>query len=121
MDLKEERKTGKMRGRRRNMKTGSFCIPKLRGNRASPSALLERFRDVVFRLIMLSTISKTQQSGSSCGGKASRGYPPDSHYSEAVADCIEFIKKSACEEGGRDSVASSSAASAMGLPALPVM
>lgn len=119
MDMKEERKTEKMRGRRKTMKTGSLCIPRMRG--ASPASLLERFREVVFRLIMLSAISKTHGSGSSCGGKASRSCPPDSHYSEAVADCIEFIKKSACEEGGRDSVASSSASSEMGIPALPFM
>jgi COMPASS component SWD2 len=43
--------------------------------------------------------------------KRSSYYPADPHHSEAVADCIEFIKKSSLtdqEEINRDSTASSS-------------
>ncbi|RWR81742.1 Transducin/WD40 repeat-like superfamily protein [Cinnamomum micranthum f. kanehirae] len=89
-----------MRGRKGKTKVGgSFCVPGLSSKRASPVSLLERFRKLVFRLIMLSAISKTQQT-ETCSANGSRPYPRgDSHYSEAVADCIEFIKKTASEEG----------------------
>ncbi|KAF5753037.1 hypothetical protein HS088_TW01G00955 [Tripterygium wilfordii] len=88
------------------MKT-HLCIPRLqRGNpttsttknhRLSPATtLLERFREAVFRLIMIS-LSKSTGSSST----TTRSFPADhaDHHSEAVADCIEFIKKkSAMEE-----------------------
>lgn len=115
--MEVELKEGKRR--KRKMKGGgSFCIPGLSGKRASsPVSLLVRFRQAVFRLIMLSAISKTQQTGPCCAN-GSRPYPPtDSHYNEAVADCIEFIKKTTSEQGddstARDSVTESNA--------LPVM
>ncbi|BFG39258.1 hypothetical protein CerSpe_255320 [Prunus speciosa] len=80
--------------------------------RLSPMTLLERFREAVFRLIMLSAVSSnksTSHAGRS-SPDAQRYYCPhdDPHHSEAVADCIEFIKKKASpEDGNRGSSASS--------------
>lgn len=85
-----------------------FCRPRLRRPAAarkssafSPMSLLDRLREAVFRLIMLSALSK----GSNTAAPLHRSsveppsdhyyYPNDHHHSEAVADCIEFIKKSA--------------------------
>ncbi|KAG9443011.1 hypothetical protein H6P81_018865 [Aristolochia fimbriata] len=103
---------------------GGLCMPKL-GQRSggrggsTPMTLLDRFREVVFRLIMLSAISKgttsTAQHGDparqGAGGGICRGcyYSQESYNSEALADCIEFIKKSSAsstDHGGRDSAAS---------------
>ncbi|KAL5751777.1 hypothetical protein ACOSQ2_022284 [Xanthoceras sorbifolium] len=117
----------KPRGSPRKMKT-NLCMPRLirGGNNCSnknnknltPMTLLERFREAVFRLIMLSALSKAtndhhhhhHKAGSS---RVSRSYykPTDSHHSEAVADCIEFIKKKAVadeNDSSRESSASSS-------------
>lgn len=99
------------------------CIPRKRrtsgrSTAATPMSLLERFREVVLRLIMFSAISK--------GGGASRTASPrprsrssdsspasrvnyrhqDSYRSEAVEDCIEFFKRSA-GGGGSDGAKSS--------------
>ncbi|OMO57055.1 hypothetical protein CCACVL1_26037 [Corchorus capsularis] len=70
--------------------------------------LLDRFREAVFRLIMLSALTKAShhQTGSTTAPR--RYYPADAHHSEAVADCIEFIKKKAYTDENRDSSASSS-------------
>ncbi|KAF9618463.1 hypothetical protein IFM89_001186 [Coptis chinensis] len=104
-----------MKGRR-NMKS-SLCIPRLRGinnsknTRVSPLSLLERFREAVFRLIMLTALSKTTRgcdNGSDHVPRSRPYYHQDQHNSDAVADCIEFIKKSASPEENRDSYASSS-------------
>ena len=65
--------------------------------------LLERFREAVFRLIMLSALSKATTTTHNNyhhhrhQAHVSRSYynPADPHHSEAVADCIEFIKKKA--------------------------
>ncbi|KAH7664815.1 hypothetical protein IHE45_14G144400 [Dioscorea alata] len=95
---------GKGRGRARNMKSTAQCMPRFtsstnRQNRTpSPISLLERLREVVFRLIMLTAISK--------GGRGHHDRPqehqhtrtthhPDSYRSQAVEDCIEFFKQSA--------------------------
>ncbi|TXG60569.1 hypothetical protein EZV62_015142 [Acer yangbiense] len=114
----------KPRGSPRKMKT-NLCIPRLikagnngrnKNKNLTPVTLLERFREAVFRLIMLSALSKATNDhhhhtvGSS---RVSRSYysPADPHHSEAVADCIEFIKKKAVaddNENGRDSSASTS-------------
>ncbi|KAK4368130.1 hypothetical protein RND71_011922 [Anisodus tanguticus] len=90
-----------------------FCMPKLRGNnctrksnRLSPISLLDRFRQAVFRLIMLSAMSKaTQQEQPSNSSPISHRsyYSHEHHHSEAVADCIEFIKKSATNDDGDSS------------------
>ncbi|CAN1184732.1 hypothetical protein LINPERHAP2_LOCUS37151 [Linum perenne] len=88
------------------MKSG-MCIPKLRATatcsvkshgRLSPMSLLQRFREAVFRLMMISALSKASSS-SSAGRMVRRAsyhrYLADPYHSEAVADCIEFIKKTA--------------------------
>ena len=95
------------------------CMPRLvrggcRGATARPAAAvsrLERIRDVVRRLIMLSAVSKASVKRTG-GGKASsssspRAAPPppvmtscrrdDSIRNEAVEDCIEFLKRSSAE------------------------
>ncbi|KAI4327726.1 hypothetical protein L6164_020152 [Bauhinia variegata] len=86
------------------------CMPRFRSCSAqnkspSPISLLERFREAVFRLMMLSALSKASDRG-----RQRRRYYPyqsDPHYSEAVADCIEFIKKKATVEDNRHSSVSS--------------
>ncbi|PIN08908.1 hypothetical protein CDL12_18517 [Handroanthus impetiginosus] len=93
-----------------------FCRPRFRppaaaakSRRVSPMSLLDRLREAVFRLIMLSALSR----GSNDIRRRSQPppsehyyYPGDAHHSEAVADCIEFIKKSATEtDESRDSAA----------------
>ncbi|KAL5223866.1 hypothetical protein ABZP36_010505 [Zizania latifolia] len=103
----------------------SACMPRLmrggcRASTARPAAsvsLLERIRDVVLRLIMLSAVSKesVKRSSSSGSGKASsspRAWRPrervpvappvtchrdDPIRNEAVEDCIEFLKRSSAE------------------------
>ncbi|KAL9459223.1 hypothetical protein AB3S75_002585 [Citrus x aurantiifolia] len=92
------------------MKT-NLCIPRLRSanngnnkNKTPAMTLLERFREAVFRLIMLSALSKATAAATTTThnnyhhqAHVSRSYynPADPHHSEAVADCIEFIKKKA--------------------------
>ena len=93
----------------RKMKT-NLCIPRLRSgsngnnkNKTPAMTLLERFREAVFRLIMLSALSKATTTTHNNyhhhrhQAHVSRSYynPADPHHSEAVADCIEFIKKKA--------------------------
>lgn len=65
-------------------------------------SLLERFREAVLRLMMLSALSKATNhgGGSSDRGQRRRYYPNDPHHSEAVADCIEFIKEKAAADNG---------------------
>ncbi|KAI8031121.1 hypothetical protein LOK49_LG01G02853 [Camellia lanceoleosa] len=119
----------------KTMKTNYLCMPKFKAatttsaacgrknHRLSPMTLLDRVREAVFRLIMLSALSKAAQQSSNTGSSSSGGgdyhvhrscyYAPhdDPHHSEAVADCIEFIKKSATTtdyyDENRDSSASS--------------
>ncbi|KZV22546.1 hypothetical protein F511_11520 [Dorcoceras hygrometricum] len=88
-----------------------FCRPRLRsaagkpGRSLSPMSLLDRIREAVFRFIMFSALSK---GGRSSAQPPDFGYcPNDQHQSEAVADCIEFLKKSAgtSTDGNRDSTA----------------
>uniref|UniRef100_A0A0E0M5Y7 Uncharacterized protein n=1 Tax=Oryza punctata TaxID=4537 RepID=A0A0E0M5Y7_ORYPU len=90
------------------------CMPRLvrgscRASTARPAAsvsLLERIRDVVLRLIMLSAVSKASVKRTGSASKASsspRAAPPvacrrdDSIRNEAVEDCIEFLKRSSAE------------------------
>ncbi|KAG6700824.1 hypothetical protein I3843_08G126000 [Carya illinoinensis] len=116
----------------RKPKISSLCIPRLRGNAAcanknnksvSPMTLLERFREAVLRLIMLSALSKATSNGTGSTADAQTRrccYPNDSHHSEAVADCIEFIKKTAsADEENRESSASSSFESEMAMAGIP--
>ncbi|KAF8648118.1 hypothetical protein HU200_065021 [Digitaria exilis] len=104
------------------------CMPRLvrgggcRASTARPAAsvsLLERIRDVVLRLIMLSAVSRAsvQRTSSSARGKSSKASSPraasrnrdsdasvpgacrrdDSIRNEAVEDCIEFLKRSSAD------------------------
>ncbi|KAF4371859.1 hypothetical protein G4B88_016922 [Cannabis sativa] len=103
------------------VKTNYLCIPRLRNNNNNNNhnnscttkkkgltpamTLLDRFREAVFRLIMFSAFSPSSKTASSTvlnrdgsTPEATRCYrrPGDDHMqSEAVADCIEFIKKKA--------------------------
>ncbi|CAL9756533.1 unnamed protein product [Musa acuminata subsp. burmannicoides] len=84
------------------MKMMARCIPRARSNRpvTAHMSLLERIREVVFKLIMLSAMLKKNTGtgaqreklpkASICASK-----PPDSYRSEAVEDCIEYVKRSA--------------------------
>ncbi|MFS8033982.1 hypothetical protein Hanom_Chr17g01575881 [Helianthus anomalus] len=121
-----------------------FCMPaRMRANRKttrlSPMSLLDRFREAVFRLIMISALSRVSTTPNTSSSSTSTStynshsplrlssrsssksspavtshqrhrsyhhYASDSHHTEAVADCIEFIKRSANEEN-RDSIATS--------------
>ncbi|GMI76974.1 hypothetical protein HRI_001366700 [Hibiscus trionum] len=47
-------------------------------------------------------------------------YPADAHHSEAVADCIEFIKKKSSREENRDSRVCSSDMDAISEKVMPV-
>ncbi|KAF6166505.1 hypothetical protein GIB67_005367 [Kingdonia uniflora] len=119
MDLKDQEeqlnieKMGERRRRRRNMKSSS-CL--------SPMSMLERFREAVFRLIMITALSKSARDNQSENAQRAY-YPPDQHHNDAVADCIEFIKKSALtEEGNCDSSSCVDGSNEVNiLPALPVM
>lgn len=117
-----------------------LCMPRFKGGsrkssrRLSPMTLLDRFREAVFRLIMLSALSKANMhngetrrspnnnssSSSSSNGQYHCYNPNDPHHSEAVADCIEFIKKSSTTDENRDSTASSSSSSSDGASASQV-
>ncbi|OAY74242.1 hypothetical protein ACMD2_08711 [Ananas comosus] len=100
-------------------KPPTTCMPRLRkcrggGGVATPMSLLERFREVVLRLIMLSAVSKAATATAvaqtstdrASGVGASVRREPDSHRSEAVEDCIEFFKRSAAAEAKSSSVVS---------------
>ncbi|KQJ96361.1 hypothetical protein BRADI_3g22670v3 [Brachypodium distachyon] len=88
------------------------CMPRLtrrvRASTARPAAsvpLLERIRDVVLRLIMLTAVSKhasVHRSGSSGGKEEAAGSMTtcrreESIRNEAVEECIEFLKRSSAE------------------------
>ncbi|GFY87879.1 transducin/WD40 repeat-like superfamily protein [Actinidia rufa] len=72
-------------------------------------ALLDRLREAVFRLIMLSALSKATQESNPSSGASDHHHRScydsvhDPRHSEAVAECIEFIKKSATVDEIRDS------------------
>ncbi|KAM0975274.1 hypothetical protein ACFX13_018621 [Malus domestica] len=104
------------------MKT-HLCIPRMRSNnpssankvtkRLSPMTLLDRFREAVFCLIMLSAVFSNKADGHD--GRTSpdvqRYYCPiNYHHSEAVADCIDFIKEKVLPED-QDNLDSSASAS----------
>lgn len=85
------------------------CMPRLKSSSCknkipSPMTLLERFREAVLRLMMMSALSKATNNGNNHGGsrdgERQRRYnsPYDPHHTEAVADCIEFIKKKAATD-----------------------
>ncbi|KAL6854332.1 hypothetical protein ACP4OV_019235 [Aristida adscensionis] len=121
-----------MRGTKAVRAATAACMPRLargggcRASTARPAAsvsLLERIRDVVLRLIMLSAVSRAsvQRTTGGGGGKAKASSSPragtgrhrdsvvdtsvatvacrrdDSIRNEAVEDCIEFLKRSSAE------------------------
>nr|DAD22372.1 TPA_asm: hypothetical protein HUJ06_023835 [Nelumbo nucifera] len=111
----QQPQAGNMKGKRRNLKS-LHCISspirdddddnKSNDRVLSPMSLLERFREAVFRLFMLSAVSNkpTTHHSKPVVSSEHRGYYPHTHdpfQSEAVADCIEFIKKSATGEESR--------------------
>ncbi|KAI9121779.1 hypothetical protein K1719_007169 [Acacia pycnantha] len=84
----------------RMMKSNNY--PKNKSSPASPMTLLERFREAVLRLMMLSALSKATADHDGSGGDSNQGQNKhccyrlnEHHHSEAVADCIEFIKQKA--------------------------
>ncbi|KAL6639539.1 hypothetical protein ACP70R_023269 [Stipagrostis hirtigluma subsp. patula] len=123
-----------MRGSRAAKVATAACMPRLvrggggggcRASTARPAAsvsLLERIRDVVLRLIMLSAVSRAsvqRTSSGGGGGKTTKASSPraggrhrdsdasaaaavacrrdDSIRNEAVEDCIEYLKRSSAE------------------------
>ncbi|TKY70475.1 Transducin/WD40 repeat superfamily protein [Spatholobus suberectus] len=84
------------------------CMPRLKSpscknKTPSPMTLLERFREAVLRLMMVTALSKATNHNRSSGDgeRQNRRYSPyDPHHTEAVADCIEFIKKKAATDTG---------------------
>ncbi|KAJ0968720.1 hypothetical protein J5N97_021597 [Dioscorea zingiberensis] len=77
------------------------CMPRLtssnRNRTPSAISMLDRLREVVFRLIMLTAISKggRRQHERPQEQHHARSHQPDSYRSQAVEDCIEFFKQSA--------------------------
>ncbi|URE07592.1 hypothetical protein MUK42_02064 [Musa troglodytarum] len=110
-------------GRRKPTDAAAQCMPRLwrKSAAAAPASLLGRFRVVVFKLIMLSAMSKsvrTRRERTPPGGTACQRHHPDSYRSEAVEDCIEFFKRSA--EGAKSSGVGDEALE-IGFASLPVM
>lgn len=98
------------------------CIPRLmKTNKyktskplVSPMTLLERFREAVLRFIMLSAVSNrstANQNRPTDYVQQCTYSPYDPHHSEAVADCIEFIKKKASPDDDDNQRSSGSSAS----------
>ncbi|KAK8556856.1 hypothetical protein V6N13_064851 [Hibiscus sabdariffa] len=112
------------------MSSSNLCRPRMKGrnknNRLSSTSLLERFRVAVFRLIMLSAVAKaaTRPHAASSASTAATPWkyyrPADAHRSEAVVDCIEFIKKKAYGEENRVSGGSSSTSDSEVVMPVPV-
>ncbi|KAK8663977.1 hypothetical protein V6N13_083782 [Hibiscus sabdariffa] len=112
------------------MSSSNLCRPRMKSrnknNRLSSMSLLERFREAVFRLIMLSALTKaaTRPHAASSASTAATPWkyyrPADAHHSEAVVDCIEFIKKKAYGEENRVSGSSSSTSDSEVVTPVPV-
>ncbi|KAL3723741.1 hypothetical protein ACJRO7_035847 [Eucalyptus globulus] len=118
-------------------KAKAQCIPRLRvpiasssscsarSHRFAPSTLLERFREAVFRLMMLSALSKSSPSPPPPPPPLSRQHRPyypvnDPHHSEALADCIEFINRKK-KASGEDDEATTISGATLDDPAEMVM
>lgn len=111
-----------------------FCRPRLRSSSAAakksdgfaPMSLLDRLREAVFRLIMISALSKGSNATSPSRRRRSPVepksdhyyYSSDHHHDGAVADCIEFIKKSGATADYDDETHRHSAAAAVPLPVM---
>ncbi|XP_062200199.1 uncharacterized protein LOC133902893 [Phragmites australis] len=126
------------------MKATAACMLRLvpgsggcRASTAQPAAsvsLLERIRDVVLRLIMLSAVSRASVQRNTKSGKAKASSPragwqrysdasvaeacrrDDSIRNEAVEDCIEFLKRSSAD-GDAAKMSSVSVSAAEGVAA----
>ncbi|KAG6399803.1 hypothetical protein SASPL_141288 [Salvia splendens] len=72
-------------------------------------SLLDRLREAVFRLIMISALAKNRSSPEPPSSDHYY-YPNDHHHSEAIADCIQFIKKSTTTADDDDETRNSAAA-----------
>ncbi|CAL1361175.1 unnamed protein product [Linum trigynum] len=98
-------------------------------HRLSPISLLHRFREAVFRLIMISALSKPTRprtASPSPDHTARRAtyhhrHLADPYNSEALADCIEFIKKTSVTVHGDTSAAAAIASSNTTVMPVPVM
>ncbi|ESQ31099.1 hypothetical protein EUTSA_v10005172mg [Eutrema salsugineum] len=90
----------------KNSGTG-FCVPRVKSNSrttsdreiiVTPMTLLDRFREAVLRLIMISAVSKStsrrrNKQPSTTTVRCQKYYNhTDTYHREAVADCIEFIR-----------------------------
>lgn len=80
------------------------CIPKLRGagekTPAKPTSLMDRLREAVFKILMISAASRSGRRRQQRSlNQAIPQQPADSYRSQAVEDCIEFVKKSAASAG----------------------
>ncbi|KAL6885480.1 hypothetical protein ACP4OV_010259 [Aristida adscensionis] len=127
------------------------CIPRLRGGglgrrprrrggspssstaAGAPVSVLDRLRDVMLRLAMLSAASSSATSSKGGGGgaaslqrtgtrvspAAAKAYA-DTYRSEAVDDCIEFLKRSAAGGGGGAAVEASTGTAAAAAAASPL-
>ncbi|WOL16757.1 hypothetical protein Cni_G25545 [Canna indica] len=113
---------------RRKAMHATQCMPRLWRKSAAartPAPLLERFREVVFKLIMISAVTKggrTRRERQPGGSARQHGghLHPESYRSEAVEDCIEFFKRSA--EGTKSpSVCEQAQALEVGFASLQVM
>ncbi|WCJ32609.1 hypothetical protein M5689_014022 [Euphorbia peplus] len=95
-------------------KTPVVCIPKLRlrcnnpkssSRNLSPMSLLDRFREAVFRLMMISATHNHKMNANTSSSHYHHVHvhpSADPHNSEAVADCIEFIKNTSVPDHDRD-------------------
>lgn len=78
-----------------------FCVPRVKTNSSrtttgdvTPMTLLDRFREAVLRVIMISATSNpTPRRRKPTTVRSQKYYnSTDAYHNEAVADCIEFIR-----------------------------
>nr|DAD28431.1 TPA_asm: hypothetical protein HUJ06_029899 [Nelumbo nucifera] len=96
VSLKHSRST-RVTGNKRNAGAYSFRLPKSSG--FSPVRFLRRLGSkVATALRMVSTRRRRSSSKVSSSNSRSRPFvaPLDSHRTEAIEDCIEFINSTAC-------------------------
>ncbi|KAL4388789.1 hypothetical protein GQ457_09G009520 [Hibiscus cannabinus] len=106
----------KTRGSSKKMSSSNLCRPRMKSrnknNRLSSMSLLERFR--------AATCPHAASSASTAATPWKYYRPADAHHSEAVVDCIEFIKKKAYGDENRVSGASSSTSDSEVVMPVPV-
>ncbi|XP_062186259.1 uncharacterized protein LOC133889799 [Phragmites australis] len=138
-----------LQGEPLNLKEATVtCIPRLRGgaggrrsrrgasaSAATPVSVLDRLRDVVLRMAMLSAATSTTTSKGALRRTTATATPSraaarvipataayaDSYRSEAVDECIEFLKRSAAGGAASAVVEASTAASPLHAPAACAM